>query len=242
MGGNNPLIINDFNDEKAVVNLALQSAFLSAGQRCTCARRILVKKGAAGDAFVAAFVAAADKLIVGHYEATPAPFMGGVISQNAVQALLSAQDKLQALGATTLLPMRRLDEHSTLLSPGILEVTGISVPDEEYFGPLTTIIRYADFDEALALANATRFGLSCSLVSQERALFERLLIEGRAGIINWNKPTTGAASSAPFGGVGASGNHRPSAYYAADYCAYPVASMESTAVALPKTLPQGVVL
>ena len=49
----------------------------------------------------------------------------------------------------------------------------------------------------------------------------------RAGVVNWNRPTTGASSSAPFGGIGGSGNHRPSAFYAADYCAFPVAGLEA---------------
>ena len=61
----------------------------------------------------------------------------------------------------------------------------------------------------------------------------------RAGIVNWNKPITGASSAAPFGGVGASGNHRASAYYAADYCAYPVASVEDSKAAMPEQLSPG---
>lgn len=64
----------------------------------------------------------------------------------------------------------------------------------------------------------------------------------RAGIVNWNKPITGASSAAPFGGIGASGNHRASAYYAADYCAYPVSSVEAEQVVLPATLSPGLVL
>lgn len=103
------------------------------------------------------------------------------------------------------------------------------------------VVRYDRFDEALALANQTRFGLAVGLLSPERADYERLLLEARAGIVNWNKPLTGAASSAPFGGIGASGNHRASAYYAADYCAWPMASMESESISLPATLPAGVV-
>jgi succinylglutamic semialdehyde dehydrogenase len=67
-------------------------------------------------------------------------------------------------------------------------------------------------------------------------------LRSRAGIVNWNKQLTGAASTAPFGGVGASGNHRASAYYAADYCAYPVASLESERLSLPATLTPGVSL
>ena len=122
------------------------------------------------------------------------------------------------------------------------EVTTIKnlLPDTEYFGPLTCIYRYDTFDEALILANKTRFGLSMGLVSTQRDLFERLLIEARAGVVNWNKPLTGASSSAPFGGVGASGNHRASALYAADYCAWPMASLESEQVVLPEKLLPGI--
>ena len=83
---------------------------------------------------------------------------------------------------------------------------------------------------AIAVANATRFGLAAGLISNEDSLWDRYLLEGRAGVLNRNRPTTGAAAGMPFGGVGASGNHRPSAYYAADYCAYPVASFEAVRV------------
>lgn len=242
MGGNNALIIDEAVDVDAVVYLAIQSAFVSAGQRCTCARRILVKEGANGDAFVQRFVEAAQKLVVGHWNQQPQPFMGGVISSQAADLMLKAQQQLLALGATALLEMTRPDAESSLLTAGILEVTKVEVPDEEYFGPLTTICRYKDFDEALNLANKTRFGLSVGLVSPNRDLFERLIIEARAGIVNWNKPLTGASSAAPFGGVGASGNHRASAFYAADYCAWPMASLESDKVILPEKLSSGICL
>lgn len=242
MGGNNALIIDEAVDVDAVVHLAIQSAFVSAGQRCTCARRILVKEGANGDAFIQRFVEAAQKLVVGHWNQQPQPFMGGVISSQAADLMLKAQQQLLALGATALLEMTRPDAESSLLTAGILEVAKVEVPDEEYFGPLTTICRYKDFDEALSLANKTRFGLSVGLVSPNRNLFDRLIIEARAGIVNWNKPLTGASSAAPFGGVGASGNHRASAFYAADYCAWPMASLESDIVILPEKLSPGICL
>jgi len=114
------------------------------------------------------------------------------------------------------------------------------VPDEEHFGPLLSVIRYADFDEAIRLANQTRFGLATGLISEQREQFDRLLLEARAGIVNWNKPLTGASSNAPFGGVGASGNHRASAYYAADYCAWPMASLETNRIELPSALSPGI--
>ncbi|RYF94033.1 MAG: aldehyde dehydrogenase family protein, partial [Caulobacteraceae bacterium] len=76
----------------------------------------------------------------------------------------------------------------------------------------------------------TRYGLSAGLISDDAALWTRFQQRIRAGVANWNRPTTGAAGTAPFGGLGDSGNHRPSAYYAADYCAYPVASFEADRV------------
>ena len=243
MGGNNALIIDEITDIDAVVNLTIQSAFVSAGQRCTCARRLIIKNGTEGDAFIQRLVEVTRDLVVGQWDAQPQPFMGGVISLNAAQQILQAQQRLIDLGATPLLSVTQPDANSSLLSAGILEVTGVSnVPDEEYFGPLSCIYRYDSFDEALKIANATRFGLSVGLVSPDRDLFERLLIEARAGIVNWNKPLTGASSAAPFGGVAASGNHRASAFYAADYCAWPMASLESDQVNLPEKLSPGIVL
>ena len=243
MGGNNALIIDEITDIDAVVNLTIQSAFVSAGQRCTCARRLIIKNGTEGDAFIQRLLEVTRDLVVGQWDAEPQPFMGGVISLNAAQQILQAQQRPIDLGATPLLSVTQPDANSSLLSAGILEVTGVSnVPDEEYFGPLSCIYRYDSFDEALKIANATRFGLSVGLVSPDRDLFERLLIEARAGIVNWNKPLTGASSAAPFGGVGASGNHRASAFYAADYCAWPMASLESDQVNLPEKLSPGIVL
>ncbi len=95
------------------------------------------------------------------------------------------------------------------------------------FGPVLQMIRVKDFDEAIDEANNTRFGLSASLVGGSPALYDKFWANVRSGVINWNKPTNGAPSNAPFGGIGLSGNHRPSAFYAADYCAYPVTSSES---------------
>lgn len=240
MGGNNALIVDQIEDCDAVVNLAIQSAFISAGQRCTCSRRILVKRGSEGDAFIERLVQVASALRIGRWDAEPQPFMGGVISSAAAEKMLAAQHHLLSLGGKALLTMQRLESGSALLSPGIIDVTGVqNVPDEEYFGPLTTIIRYNDFDEAVRIANQTRYGLSVGLVSPQRERFDHLLLEARAGIVNWNKPLTGASSAAPFGGVGASGNHRPSAYYAADYCAWPMASLESESLTLPTSLSPG---
>ncbi|ASG54978.1 MAG TPA: succinylglutamate-semialdehyde dehydrogenase [Salmonella bongori] len=240
MGGNNPLIIEDAANIDAAVHLTLQSAFITAGQRCTCARRLLVKQGAQGDAFLARLVDVAGRLQPGRWDDEPQPFIGGLISAQAAGQVIDAWRQREALGGRTLLAPRKIKEETSLLTPGIIELTGVAdVPDEEVFGPLLNVWRYDHFDEAIRLANHTRFGLSCGLVSPDRAQFEQLLLEARAGIVNWNKPLTGAASTAPFGGIGASGNHRPSAWYAADYCAWPMASVEAPELTLPDTLSPG---
>jgi succinylglutamic semialdehyde dehydrogenase len=221
----------------------IQSAFISAGQRCTCARRLLIPNGAWGDAFLARLISVTAALKVGAWDAEPQPFMGAVISLAAAEALLTAQARLLAQGAVSLLAMERVQAGTALLSPGILDVSAVTdLPDEEYFGPLLQVLRYDDFNEALVLANRTQFGLAAGLLSDSRAQYELFWREARAGIVNWNKPLTGASSAAPFGGIGASGNHRASAYYAADYCAYPVASLEAEQLVLPVQLPAGMTL
>lgn len=242
LGGNNPLVVKDVPDQQAAVLTILQSAFLSGGQRCTCARRLIVPEGQVGDHLLDALSDAISRLRVADQFSEPAPFYAGLANVAAADGLLAAQEDLEARGGTVLSRMERLEPGTSLLSPALIDVTGLEVPDEEHFGPLLKVYRYRDWDEALRLANDTRYGLSAGLIGGERGDWDDFLLRIRAGIVNWNRQTTGASGDAPFGGVGASGNHRPSAYYAADYCAYPVASVESEALALPDTLPPGVTL
>ena len=243
MGGNNPLVVDAIEDIDAAVLIIVQSAYLTAGQRCTCARRLFVPNSPFGRSLVDRLVEVTESLEVGPFDAEPTPFMGPVISEQAADALLDTQSRIVGLGGNALVPMRKLQEGTGLLSPGLIEVTGASgIPDEEHFGPLVQLHVYESFDQAIAESNATRFGLAAGLISEDRAKWEAFVARIRAGIINWNRPLTGASSAAPFGGVGASGNHRPSAYYAADYCAYPVASLEQNRVSRPDTLPPGVSL
>ena len=241
MGGNNPLVVDQVEDLDAAVYTIIQSAFISAGQRCTCARRLLVPQGAWGDSLLTRLVEVSQSIEVGAFDQQPAPFMGSVISLGAARALMDAQEVLLGSGAVALLEMHQPDSNAALLTPGIIDVTEVGDrSDEELFGPLLQVIRYADFDAAIAEANNTAFGLAAGLLSDSEARYQQFWLESRAGIVNWNKQLTGAASSAPFGGIGASGNHRASAYYAADYCAYPVASLETPTLALPAALTPGV--
>jgi succinylglutamic semialdehyde dehydrogenase len=234
MGGNNPLVAWDVADAAAAAELVVRSAFLTAGQRCTCARRLIVRRGAEGDRLLERVLDLAGRLVVGPFDGPETPFMGPVISNDAAEALLTAQDRLLGAGAVPLRPMERLRPGLPFLSPGLIDATPVADrPDEELFGPLLQAVRVEDFDAALAEANRTRFGLAAGLLSDDEDLWRRFRTRVRAGIVNWNHPLTGASSAAPFGGIGASGNHRPSAYYAADYCAHPVASLEVGAMPAP---------
>ncbi len=243
MGGNNPLIVDEVSDLKAAVHDTLQSAYITSGQRCTCARRLLVPKTDAGDRFVEALTEAVKQIRVGRYNADPQPFMGSLISEQAADGILAAQASLQSLGGVSLVEARKLEAGTGLISPALIDVTAIAdLPDDEYFGPLLQLIRYDSFEEAIVHANRTSYGLSAGILSDNRDKYEQFLLQSRAGIVNWNKQLTGASGSAPFGGIGASGNHRPSAFYAADYCAYPVACIEAEQVSLPAQLSPGLTL
>lgn len=241
MGGNNPLLVHQIEDLKAAVYTIIQSAFLSAGQRCTCARRLLLIDDREGREILRALVSASSKLVVDASDEQA--FMGPVIDNCSADKLLQAQSRWHSDGAELLLEMRRLMPGRPLLTPGIVDVTALAeAEDEELFGPLLQVRLVKDFEAAIIEANNTAYGLSAGLISANEALWRQFYSLSRAGIVNWNRPLTGASGAAPFGGIGASGNHRPSAFYAADYCAYPVASLVSPELALPDQLTPGVIL
>ena len=225
LGGNNPLVVWDKTEIDAAAAIAVQSAYLSAGQRCTAARRLIVQDGK-HEALVEAIRKLAERMIVDHPLAKPAPFMGPVIDNPAADHLQRAFAELESKGGRVIKPLERPQSDRPFLRPAIIDVTEIGDrPDEELFGPVLQVIRVPDFDAAIAEANNTRYGLAASLIGGTPKQYDKFWSCVRAGVINWNKPTNGAPSNAPFGGVGSSGNHRPSAYYAADYCAYPVTAV-----------------
>ena len=243
MGGNNPLIVEEVSDTKAAIHDTIHSAFITTGQRCTCARRLLAPTGTWGDQFIEQLSTATEKLKVGLWNDEDQPFMGALISEAAALSILKAQENLISLGGSIIVEAKHLKQKTGLLSPGLIDVSDIKqLPDEEYFGPLLQVIRYRTLDEAISHANNTRFGLSAGLLSTSQASYDTFFKHIRAGIVNWNRPITGASGAAPFGGPGDSGNHRPSAYFAADYCAYPVASVESDALIMPEKLAPGLEL
>jgi succinylglutamic semialdehyde dehydrogenase len=243
LGGNNPLVVHDVADAKAAAYWTVQSGYMTTGQRCTCARRLIVPAGKANDVFIDTLIAMAKSLKVGVYSDTPEPFMGPLISNKEADRLLAAQQTLLQNGGKALVEMKRLDEKHPFVSAALIDMTAIKDrEDKEYFGPLLQLIRVADMKEALEVANQTQYGLSSGIFTDQRENYEFFLRGVRAGVVNWNRPLTGSSGNLPFGGVGLSGNHRPAAYYSVDYCAYPVSSNEAEKVTIPAQPTPGVAL
>jgi len=231
LGGNNPLVVWDAADAEAAAGIVLQSAFITTGQRCSCARRLILPEGSQGDAIVEAIAALADRIVFAPWDSDPEPYGGPLISNRAASAALHALQQRIDAGARVIRASGLIAGLSgAFVKPSIIDTTGVDVPDEEIFAPFLQVRRVPDFESALREANATKYGLSAGLVSDDPANWQRFIHRIRAGVVNFNRPTTGAAGDMPFGGLGQSGNHRPSAYYAADYCAYPVASFEADGV------------
>jgi succinylglutamic semialdehyde dehydrogenase len=241
MGGNNPLVAHDVSDLEAAAYLTILSAFITAGQRCSCARRLIVVEDKNGTDFIERLIEIIGKIQVGPYTNSPEPFMGPVISKNAASRLLDAQQNLVNKGGRILCAMKPLGETSNMLSPGLIDVTRVQDRvDEEMFGPILQLIWVPDFKAAITEANNTRFGLAAGLLSDNPDLYHYFLLHVRAGVINWNRQTTGASARMPFGGVGASGNHRPGAYFTTDHCSYPVASIEVQRLFVPNDIYPGI--
>lgn len=241
LGGNNPVIAWDLESEpvrQVAARIAARSAFITAGQRCTCARRLIVPTGADGDAVIDHLMTIAAGLRIGHPLADPQPFHGPVISPAAADAVIDAAARLVEAGAAPLVsPRIDSDLGPAFVRPGLLDVTPVGrLADEEVFGPLLQVQRADDIDHAVELANATQFGLAAALLSPSTERWESVGPRLEAGIVNWNLPTVGASGAAPFGGIGLSGNHRPAGYHAADYCADAVASLTAGSLTDSSTL------
>ncbi len=239
MGGNNPMIVGNISDLDSAVLTIIQSSFISAGQRCTCTRRLIIIENEQTQTLLVKLMTKLSQMRVNYPKTIPEPFMGPLISVKAGQQVLEQQKALQQLGGKSLLTTKALNNNTALLSPGLIDMTHIDAPDEEIFGPLLQIFRVKDLSEAIALANKTQYGLTAGILSDDIKEYEMFFNYSRAGTVNWNRPTTGISGIAPFGGLGHSGNFRPTGTYAADYCAYPVTSVESTVLTQSAPLPPG---
>jgi succinylglutamic semialdehyde dehydrogenase len=242
MGGNNPLIIDQVGDLNAAAYQTVLSAFITSGQRCTCARRlILVREGNDIDATIHALQQMTKRLAIGYFDDTVEPFYGPVINQRAGEMILQGYEALLAKGGRPLATMSSQRDNPALLTPALVDVSEVSgLEDEEIFGPLLTLQVADNLDAAIQIANDTKYGLSAGLFSDDPERYRHFIHRIRAGIVNWNRQTTGASGKLPFGGCGQSGNSRPAGYFSADYCSFPVASLESSTLTMPQKLEPGI--
>ncbi len=242
MGGKNASIVwHDADINKALFE-SIQGAYLTAGQRCSCTSRIILHRSIAGK-FIGKFYETAKKLTVGYWRDNP--FMGPLINADAVEKYFRFQEIAQREGAERLMRGKALDVGRTgyYVTPSICLVKDFREDSvyqkSEIFGPNVAIYTVDNFDEALRINDSTGFGLVMSVFSKDRSLYEEALRRSHVGLINWNRTTNGASSRLPFGGMGKSGNDRPSAHFAVYYCTVPVASLEDTTGFDPKGAPPG---
>ncbi len=230
MGGKNATIVWDDADLNKAIYESTIGAFWTAGQRCSATSRIILHKSIA-QKFIDKFYDTAKKLSIGHWKDNP--FMGPLINADAVEKYLRFQEIAQREGAERLMRGKALDiggHQGYYVTPSIClvkEFNRASVYQKsEIFGPNVAIYQVDDFDEALEINDSTGFGLVTSIFTQKRELYEETRLRARVGMVNWNRTTNGASSRLPFGGLGKSGNDRPTAHYAVYYCTTPVASLE----------------
>ena len=178
MGGNNPLIAWDVKDAHAAASIIAQSAFITTGQRCTCARRLILPTGPAGDEIIDALVTFIKRITIGAWDEDAAT-MGPLISANIAGDVVNAAEALViAAGATALCPAEITQRGGAFVSPGLYDVTGVQVTDEEIFGPVLTVTRAADWDAAINNANDTRFGLAAGLISDDQQVMGMIFGDG----------------------------------------------------------------
>jgi succinylglutamic semialdehyde dehydrogenase len=237
MGGSNPaIVLDDCHMTQSVVE-CVRGAFATAGQRCTCTRRIIVQRGVAAE-FIALLCRGAANLVIGPGDSQDAVFMGPLITESARAAALDFQSRLVGIGGELLLEAKPLDGEGWFLSPGVVQVDRFDGSmDEEVFGPIVQVAVVDSIDDAVEQANATEFGLVASVFTASRERFHAIAPRIRAGCVNWNVPTAGASSRLPFGGLGRSGNLRPAGALAIDACAAPVAHLLESSGEV--TLPEG---
>jgi succinylglutamic semialdehyde dehydrogenase len=241
MGGKNATVVwNDAEMDKAIYE-TLIGAYLSSGQRCSGTSRVIVHEEIA-DEFTERFYQAAKKISIGHWSENV--FMGALINEVAVEKYLRFQEIAKRENAESLMRGKVLDlkHKGHYVTPSINLVPKFDPKSvyqkTEIFGPNVAIYRISDFDQAMEINNSTGFGLALSLFSKNKAYYDQARLLAKVGILNWNRTTNGASSKLPFGGMGKSGNDRPSAHFAIHYCSIPVASLlDETPYDASKNLP-----
>ncbi|NUM59055.1 MAG: succinylglutamate-semialdehyde dehydrogenase [Bdellovibrionaceae bacterium] len=229
MGGKNSTVIWDDADIDKALYETLVGAYMSTGQRCSCTSRVFVHEKIA-DNFIERFYQSAKKLTIGHWSENP--FMGPLINASAVEKYIRFQEIANRENCESMMRGKALDlkHKGHYVTPSIHLVKKFDPKSiyqkSEIFGPNVAIYTVNDFDETLQQVNSTGYGLVMALFTKNQNLYQQALLDAKVGLLNWNRTTNGASSKLPFGGMGKSGNDRPSAHFAINYCSVPVSSLE----------------
>ncbi len=229
MGGKNATVVWDDADMDKAIYESLIGAYMTTGQRCSGTSRILVHESIA-EKFIDRFYRSSKKVTIGHWSENP--FMGSLVSAASMEKYIRFQEIANRENCESLMRGKALElkHKGYYVTPSIHLVKKFDpnsvYQKSEIFGPNVAIYTVKNFDEAMTIVNSTGFGLAMSLFSKNENLFKQALVEARVGLLNWNRTTNGASSKLPFGGMGKSGNDRPSAHFAIQYCTVPVASLE----------------
>ena len=219
MGGKNPMVVLDDADLDLAVAACLNGAFFSTGQRCTASSRLIVTEGI-HDRFVAALTSAMQGLKVGN--ALEAGIqMGPVVDARQLEQNLSYL-KIAADEGGTVIGGERLTlaQEGFYMAPALVSDTSndMRINREEVFGPVASILRARDYDEALALANDSAFGLSAGICTTSLKQVSHFKANAEAGMVMVNLPTAGVDYHVPFGGSkGSSYGAREQGSYAAEF-------------------------
>jgi len=219
MGGKNPLVVLEDADLNKAVNAALNGAFFSTGQRCTASSRLIVTEGI-HDRFVAALTEAMSALKIGH-ALDPATQIGPVVDQaqfdkDREYIEIAAAEGGRVVGGAVVEAATR----GLFLQPALVVDTtpAMRINREEVFGPVASVIRTRDYDEALHIANDTEFGLSSGICTESLSKARHFLRHAQAGMVMVNLPTAGVDPHVPFGGrKGSSFGPREQGSYAREF-------------------------
>jgi aldehyde dehydrogenase (NAD+) len=205
LGGHNPVVVMADADLARAVELVYAGAFWSAGQKCTATRRIYVEEPVY-DEFRTRLLERMEGGVVGDPN-DPATEVGPLVNEKQLEEILAGIERGKSEGGTVLTGGERIDDEAYLVAPTLFEGVGdhAFLSCEEVFGPVTSLYRFSELDDALERANAVEFGLSAAIFTTSlvyaRAFTERI----EAGIIRVNGQTAGVDVHVPFGGMKGSG-------------------------------------
>lgn len=232
LGGKNTTILHhDANLDHALQEL-IKACFLTSGQRCTSTSIVAIHRSLQ-DSFIARFHEMAKKIIIDHpVEFSREPFMGPLVDQSAVDAYLLFMGMAKREGIQEIMRGKLLDKAKKgyYVSPSIHLAERWNNDSmflhSEIFGPNVTFIPYDTIEEAIAIANATEYGLAASVFTKDEVIFKQCVEDIDSGLVNFNRSTVGASAKLPFGGVKNSGNYHPAALTTIDACVYQMSCLE----------------